>query len=1041
MEDPFPSLTSDPFPAPVPAAQTTRAPKKVETQPDVSSEDAFPSLNTLSTGSSSKQAGSAWVSSVPVIQRVTHQATVALNLGEEQLARLGQGLQRVQQKHRSVKVEASSTRKTGNTTFIIKGPTDQVVQQVKRELTALFARKVSISVLVPASLRAYVIGAGGKNVKSITEETGVKINIPPRSNQEATVSSEGPLLDEQVEVTIEGDQVNALQAQRMIEAIVAERTSKVTQRLADIDHMYYPFIAGTRNANLDLLVAGPGRGEVVVNIPPRGALLARNNPDDPEPSRQRDPAIVISGDREAVADVVGAIQAHVVDMKNKFRTLMINIPKRQHQFLTGDNAADILATSQCFVELPPIADPSDSVTIRGPQQQLPNALTAVIEKANSVHVQVVDLPALHAAGDAHARQLAQWLQPRISRDPNVQVYFPRAGAPPVVEIVGKDAGAVQQMRASVEDMARSVDPSCMRVVDIDPLAHGFIIGKKGQGLKAFESRGVDILVPPENSGRSDILLVLGRPAALPSDAAAKAAAATKLFDEAEQELKQSLATAADMRTMQIEVPAKYHRAIVGHDGTVLNAIIGEDRLMIVMGTSRDVRNKQYTAKPLTEDAILVRGSSEAVERAVDKIRAIAKDAEQDSIAHGHVEELLVPSSHVPHLIGRGGAGLIKLREELGVKIDVADQDEKTRRAPIPITITGRKECVLEAKNRLAEQSQRLADEVSVALQVPYALYGALIGQRGKYVTRLQDKYEVRINFGDVPLDAQAQDQPGEVTIRGAKKGVAEAKAELLELLDYEKNHNNGAQLSVPSKAFARVLGRGGATINQIRTDTGAQVDLERRGNADGLVRIRGTSDAVERAKSAIEEIIARVESEATHVLAIPARFHGALIGSGGQNLRELLVRAGGPTDAKSQSQCVRFPRSGQPSDEVSVCAHKELAARIALELEAECKRLEDRVMLGAIVPPNMHRQMIMRGGTRQSEWQTKHNVAVVVPNWREYADLGVPANLADLGEAEAATIVKVHGPCDAAKSIVEEINAAVHADAARKKTRAPRIDS
>ena len=56
-----------------------------------------------------------------------------------------------------------------------------------------------------------------------------------------------------------------------------------------------------------------------------------------------------------------------------------------------DVAAEILATTQCSIELPPNSDPSEAVTIRGPQQQLPHALTAAIERANAVSVHAVDL--------------------------------------------------------------------------------------------------------------------------------------------------------------------------------------------------------------------------------------------------------------------------------------------------------------------------------------------------------------------------------------------------------------------------------------------------------------------------------------------------------------------------------------------------------------------------------------------------------------------------------------------------------------------------
>lgn len=65
-----------------------------------------------------------------------------------------------------------------------------------------------------------------------------------------------------------------------------------------------------------------------------------------------------------------------------------------------------------------------------------------------------------------------------------------------------------------------------------------------------------------------------------------------------------------------------------------------------------------------------------------------------------------------------------------------------------------------------------------------ALHPALIGSSGKYAIRLEEKYAVKITF---PRDAKdgeeskSNQKPDEVIIRGGKKGVAGAKAELVEV--------------------------------------------------------------------------------------------------------------------------------------------------------------------------------------------------------------------------------------------------------------------
>ncbi|CCU99760.1 unnamed protein product [Malassezia sympodialis ATCC 42132] len=993
MADPFPSLGE---------------PARREARPDVSSEDAFPTLG-ASSARGMRAAPTAWVSPVPVIQRVVHQATVSLRLSDEQLAKLNTVLPRVQAKCPTVKLEASTTRKTGYTTFIFKGANEAAVQLAKKELTVQLARRVTGTVLVPASLRAHVIGAGGKNIKRITEQTGVRIHVPPRSGDAAAEEADDPLLGEQMEITIEGDEVHVQEAQALIQAIVAERTSKLSQSLAHIEPEYYPFLAGVRGARVEALAANEGRGEVTIKVPP---------------PHHRHAPILVHGERASVGAVVDAIESQVRDMRASFHTLSLTIPKRQHVCLVGDGAADILAATQCSVELPPVHDASESVTIRGPQAQLPLALTAALERANAITVKVVDVGALHAGADAqHARYLVQWLGGRAPRAEGVQVFMPTATALDAgrahVDVVGKDAEAVARVHRELEELVRPLDPSALRVADLDPLAHDLVAGKRGQNLKAYEARGVDVLVPPEHSGRSDVLLVH-------RGAAAERAA---VLEAVLQELAAAAAPAADLQTAHVSIPAKHHAALL--DRTVLNALMGEDRIQVTAGRHGPV---PAGVDARTNDSVVVRGAPAAVERVVARLQQMAADAEQDSMESSFVDELRVPGAYVPRLIGRGGAAVAKLRDELGVRVDFPDADDKARAKQVPIVLTGRKACVTEAKARLAAQVQRLADETTVRLRVPSEMHGALIGPGGKYVSRLQDKYGVRIVFprGD---EAQAGD---EVSVRGGKRGVAEAQAELLELLAYEQERSQAEELAVPQRAVARILGRSGATINQLRLESGAEIDVEREAGAgeQAVLRLRGSRAAIEAARAAILDLVAAVEREAELQLDIPSRFHAQLIGQGGQHLRDLIVRAGGPSEPRAQAQMVRFARDR--SDAVTVRAEQGVAQRIAELLQSEARALAERVVHGAVVPPRLHGQLVARGGRRNSPWQQEHGVQIVLPNWREYAELEAPANATDLVDADPAHIVKVLGGRESVPQVLQAIDALVAADAQRRRPRAPR---
>lgn len=113
---------------------------------------------------------------------------------------------------------------------------------------------------------------------------------------------------------------------------------------------------------------------------------------------------------------------------------------------------------------------------------------------------------------------------------------------------------------------------------------------------------------------------------------------------------------------------------------------------------------------------------------------------------------------------------------------------------------------------------------------------------GKYVIRLEEKYGVKITFARDSDDSAADEgkngrrevlKPDEVLIKGGKKGVAGAKAEILEAVEFEKEANVVSKFTVPTRAVARILGKGGVSINQIKDETGAQIDIDKPADAEG----------------------------------------------------------------------------------------------------------------------------------------------------------------------------------------------------------------
>ncbi|SCV69949.1 BQ2448_1343 [Microbotryum intermedium] len=979
---------------------------------------------------------------------------------------LGEVMKLLMKRNPTVTVEASTVR--GTTTFIIKGKgskADDDVAKVKRDLLARLAKKVSIEIKVPASTRGFIVGAKGRTLKSITDSTGANVQLPNRdaiqdaneaahdNTNDASEGPDGPL----IAITISGDSNAVEEARQQVMAIVSERVSKVTTKLDSVPKEFWELLRGSKGSKINAIIESVGAtGSVNVSIPRnferRGvaASSGADAEDKSEPAMER--AISINGEREAVAKVVAAVEAEVALLERSTTTVSIKINKRQHRFLVGATADAILEEAECSIDLPPAESPDDNITLRGTSENLIRAFGLVMQKASATPIESLDLLTAHAGTHdrkVYASHLARYVLRRgkfraLSDANHVQIFLPRQAAiergDAQLEIVGQDKEGVYAARQAVIDIVRKLPPAAFAVVEVDSLIHRHVIGKGGKTIKSLEEkRGVEVIFPPDGEDRSDILLV--------SASAASPAAAAEALRAAREEILGLAKDAADIQVETISIPASLHGTVIGKDGTTLNAVIGEEKLVNVRFGSTGLKDagKANDASQKEDNAVVIRGPSEEVNRVKKELERIAEDAKNQEIVNSYIVEFEMDTVHVRHIVGKAGAGVNKLREDLGVRVDIeelgganaaatpsAAPKKKTATGSSSrskITIKGRKENVEEAKRRIQSLVTKIADEVTLTLTIPPSLdRGSLIGKQGAYLKRLEDKYEVRINFprnnrGDD--DDASSGKSNEVTVRGPKKGAAAAKGELVALIAYEQENGNVVTFNVSTRSLPRILGKAGASVNQIRDDTGVQsIDVDQQGDdtPTATITLRGTKAATKAAQCAIVAIAKEVDDEARFTLEIPRVFHTTLIGSGGSSIRELIAKAGGPTDARASGNTVRFPRQGEADDKVTITAPKAVAERIRAALEKEVANLKSRVVWGVVVPQSAHASIIGKGASALQEFQRKHGVKVVMPGWKDYAEAGEIENAADVADAAQNDTVKIVGPKETAVAAAAELS-------------------
>ncbi|KAK6346602.1 hypothetical protein TWF696_006723 [Orbilia brochopaga] len=909
-------------------------------------------------------------------------------------------------KETGTRIQASSSS-TGMLTLITKGKQD-AVQKAKALLRREVCRKTQAKFMIPASTRKHIIGPKGATIQGITQRTGCRVQIPQSEDTEIV---DDPFAEEEpmVEVTLEGDHDGIVLAKHEIQQIVGQKTSHVNIKLpfATFPGQFFPFLAGPHNAHVNEMEEGK---DLKIRIP-----MYHTSESSKEFSEPPAP-ITLSGEKNAVHEARAKLEEHVARLREEFQSISINIPKPQHRFLIGDRGktiGDILLESGCSVVLPPPHVQTNSVLVIGPRQHIGNGVTSVMNKANSMSLDTIDISRAHANAFAnevalqrqHARDLARYFRKireiqRIESECDVQIslpktdvlYDPNTGV--VFEIVGKESDNVKKAKMNVINVVNAHPPSRIGYTDIEPLLHRHIIGAKGRNLqKIKEDHGVEILFADEDDQDSQVVLVYEGPSGTQSVPDAEAAAAAL---QTVTELLQKVASEqANLKTKVLNIPAKYHAKIVGPKGTTLNAFTGgsEATVKVIVGAPK-LKPGQPALSPAqaaaADDSITIRGPSAEVDRVAAKISAFVEETKHNEVLNSYTVTFEFPQKFQKNLVGKGGSNISKYREELGVQIDL----EKDT-----VTIKGIKANVEEAKVRIQRLSRKLEDETTISTIVAPEYHRAIIGQGGKFVKRLEDKYSVRIQFpkaarddspSDLASDSGAPSQnrsqaPNEIILRGPSKGVKEAKDEIMELIKYEEEHGHSSSVMVPAKVLPYIIGAGGKMINQIRDDSGARIDLPPQGSTDAEmveVKIRGTKEQVAKAKAAIQANSKEVSSQIVRMLNVDKKFHRALIGPGGQTLNAIVAKAGGPTERSAQSRIVRFPNQDSPDQNIKIEGNAAMVDKIVEQLEAIVEAEKVKVTIVVDIPVEKHRRLIGREGSVRRDIEKTFNVSLDIPRQR-----------------------------------------------------------
>ncbi|WPH02389.1 vigilin 1 [Acrodontium crateriforme] len=402
-----------------------------------------------------------------------------------------------------------------------------------------------------------------------------------------------------------------------------------------------------------------------------------------------------------------------------------------------------------------------------------------------------------------------------------------------------------------------------------------LIGAGGKEMEALRlETGASIDVPN------------AREAANPTGRAEIKLKGSKQAVEAAKKLIEAKAKVFDNTvTRNLEVDRKYHRIIIGSQGSNLRSMIvqagGPDEPRL---HNRMVRFPKTDAEGNT---IRVEGETAVVEKLCAAIQAIANEQQSQKTEIIEVK----PEKH-RLLIGRGGETRRQLEQQFKVSINVPRQTE-TGPQRSQVRIAGQPDDVEKAKAHIVELTKELEGET---VTVPCRLHHA-ISDNGQFFRRLRNDHKVtvdhagrrpppkptaptptRANGGAVPLitddpsqssgthsweshSLHTSSEEGDIpwVLSGpSPEALAAARTKLTKALEEASNQDTVGFLILPDPStYRHVVGPGGSEINRIRKQTGTKIQVPRDQSRAEAIEISGSQAGVDEARDMILETVAK----------------------------------------------------------------------------------------------------------------------------------------------------------------------------------------
>nr|CAD7196081.1 unnamed protein product [Timema douglasi] len=805
-------------------------------------------------------------------------------------------------------IEISSS-KDQSLTFLVTGKQSAVLD-ARRKILQHFQTQASTTISIPKEHHRFILGKSGTKLRDLEKTTATKISMPN-------------MADNSDKIVVTGTKEGIEKAVHEIRVTSDEQSKQAYERV-NVPKIYHPFICGPHNDSLNALIAETG---VRINVPPL--------------SVQKD-EITIAGEKEGVMLAKERILAVHQDMEKKCTTVSVEVPKSQHKYVIGprgNTIAEILQSTGVSVEMPSNDNSTGTITLRGPHDKLglavelnttstlgnyateagcneldwielylDFALNMVYEKANSVRTAVVNAPNwIHkyiiGRKGANIRVITQDLAKVHVEFTEKEDHIKIEGPPEEVE---KAQQALETMASDLINKLIFIE------LTVDPKFYKHIIGKNGANVNRMKDDLGVVINISEGEGKN-IIRIEGNKAGV---------------EAAKVELEEMVHKMENEKEKDIIIDHRFYRNIIGTKGDNIREI-------------RDMFNQVQITFPgpaEKRDVVKVRGPKEDVDKCHKYLTKLVKELNESS----YMLEVPIYKQFHKFIIGKAGANIRKIRDETQTKIDLPAEGEKSD----VIAITGKKENVEEAKDRILKIQNELANIVTEEITIPPKFYNSLIGAGGKLIHSIMEE------CGGVAIKFPSADSNSDkVTVRGPKDDVMKARQQLMELTSERQLTSFTAKVRANPQHHKFLIGKSGANIKKIRDLTGARIVFPTDKDEDKeTITIIGKQESVEMAKAELEATIKEIDNIVESEMVVEPRHHRHFVARRGEVLHRISDECGGVM--------ISFPRPGVVSDRVVLKGAKDCIELAKLRIQETVEDLESMVTIECIIPQRHHRTVM-----------------------------------------------------------------------------------